>query len=376
MDIVCFSHLHWNFVYQRPQHLLSRFAKTNRVFYFEEPHYHTGPGGDRLEISGDDVTVIKPFLKKRRRAFDYLSVQKKLLDGFIQEHGIENFVLWYYTPMALPVTEHLNPSVIVYDCMDELSAFKFAPPALKAMEKSLLEKADIVFTGGHSLYQAKKRFHANIHAMPSSIDKKHFSKARKQIEDPSDQKEIPHPRLGFYGVVDERFDSTLIKQVARKRKDWHFVIIGPVVKINPETLPKAPNIHYLGGKSYEELPAYLGGWDIALIPFKLNKSTKFISPTKTPEYLAGGKPVLSTPIRDVVNPYGMRGLVCIVENHQDFIDKAEKELARKNSARWLSKVDSYLERDSWDAVWAKMKALVEKEYRRSRREQKKEIRNV
>jgi hypothetical protein len=217
MDIVCFSHLHWNFVYQRPQHLLSRFAKTNRVFYFEEPQYRD-TGGDRLDISGDDVIVIKTFLKKRDGDFDYLSKQKKLLDTFIQKQGIEDFVLWYYTPMALPFTEHLKPRVVVYDCMDELSAFKFAPPQLKAMERRLFEKADIVFTGGHSLYQAKKDYHGNIHAMPSSIDKKHFMQARQPVKDPADQKNIPHPRFGFYGVVDERFDTKLIRQVAKKEK--------------------------------------------------------------------------------------------------------------------------------------------------------------
>jgi glycosyltransferase involved in cell wall biosynthesis len=243
--------------------------------------------------------------------------------------NVNRYFSWYYTPMALPFTEHLSPELVIYDCMDELSAFKFAPPQLTILEKELFKKADIVFTGGHSIYESKKNNHHNIFPFPSSIDKHHFGAARIQKNDPADQESIPHPRFGFFGVVDERFDIELLDQVAKAKPEWHFVILGPVVKIDPASLPHYDNIHYLGGKKYEELPAYIAGWDIATIPFAMNDSTKFISPTKTPEYLAAGKPVISTPIKDVVSPYGDNKLVHIVSNAKEFIAAAEKELSKK-----------------------------------------------
>jgi UDP-galactopyranose mutase len=272
---------------------------------------------------------------------------------------IEKYFSWYYTPMALFFTEHLNPEFVVYDCMDELSAFKFAPPELREREQQLFTKADVVFTGGHSIYEAKKDKHPNIHPFPSSIDKEHFERARTIEKDTPDQVNIPHPRFGFAGVIDERLDIDLIAQVAQQKPDWNFIMIGPVVKIDPASLPKLPNIHYLGGKDYKLLPDYIGGWDIALIPFALNDSTKFISPTKTPEYLAGGKPVISTPIRDVVRPYGEKGLVHIAATPEELIAHAEQELQNTNKENWLKKVDSFLAGNSWDRTWSQMVRQLE-----------------
>jgi glycosyltransferase involved in cell wall biosynthesis len=216
----------------------------------------------------------------------------------------------------------------------------------------------LVFTGGESLYEAKKNLHEEVYCFPSSIDKAHFGKARVRQQEPEDQTLIPYPRIGFYGVVDERFDSELLRQVADCRPDWHFVIIGPVVKINHSSLPKASNIHYLGSKRYEELPNYLSGWDMATCLFALNESTKYISPTKTPEYLAGGKPVISTNIKDVAETYGKNELVYIAETAQEFIECAEKELAIKDKTQWLEKVDSFLRDNSWDRTWAGMMVLI------------------
>ena len=244
----------------------------------------------------------------------------------------------------------------IFDCMDELSAFKFAPQELKDLEQELLDKADIVFTGGVSLYNAKKDRHDNIYAFPSSIDKAHFKRARNLVSTPGDQARIAAPRIGFAGVIDERFDIQLIKEMAERRPDWHLVLIGPVVKIDPATLPERDNIHYLGSKSYNELPEYMAGWDIALIPFELNDSTKFISPTKTPEYLAAGIPVISTPIRDVVDTYGKEGLVHIGKNADEFIKAAEEIFLVKEaaSAKWLEQVDKYLANNSWDITIKEM----------------------
>lgn len=359
MDFICFCHIRWNFVYQRPQHLLNRFAISNRVFVIEEPvddaesdYYEiTKPNADT------NLWVVVLHISKMSSEKRSLTL-KALLDSFMYSAKIKKYLLWYYSPMALAYSDHLNPSLVVYDCMDELSAFKFAAPELKIMEARLLKHADVVFTGGQSLYEAKKHLHHNIHPFPSSIDKSHFAKARTFSGDPDDQKNIPHPRFGFYGVIDERFHISLINELATLRPEWHFVLVGPVIKIDPASLPQKENIHYTGGKNYKELPCYLAGWDVAILPFALNESTKYISPTKTPEYLAGGKPVISTSITDVVSPYGKQGLVRIADTAQEFIKEAEMILSTKNKEEWLEKVDHFLANISWNKTWHRMSKLI------------------
>jgi glycosyltransferase involved in cell wall biosynthesis len=358
-DLLCFSHLRWDFVYQRPQHLLSRFANHTRVFFIEEPIFHDAEDKLHINEASKNVYVVVPHLKHGCPEQEVITKQKNMITNLVSVMEISNYFSWYYTPMALPFTDHLEPRMIVYDCMDELSAFKFAPVALKENEKILLEKADVVFTGGYSIYEAKKNAHHSIYPFPSSIDKDHFAAARNIKHEPADQENIPHPRFGFYGVIDERFDIDMIAGAAAARPDWQFVLIGPVVKIDPETLPKFKNIHYLGGKNYKELPDYLAGWDVAIIPFAMNESTRFISPTKTPEYLAAGKPVISTPIRDVVSPYGDNKLVHIASDAKQFVRHGETILKRKNARRWLNKVDAFLEGNSWDRTWGQMAKHIE-----------------
>jgi UDP-galactopyranose mutase len=362
-DLVCLSHLRWNFVYQRPQHLLGRCAKNRRVFFVEEPILSaTTDWWLDVSIHESGVWVIVPHLSEGTSEATAQTAQQAMLDDLFRAADISQYILWYYTPMAVSFTNHLKPLAVVYDCMDELSAFKGAHPELKANENQLLKRASVVFTGGHSIYEAKQHQHENIHPFPSSIEKEHFAIARNLSEEPADQKDIPHPRLGFYGVIDERMDIELLAGMAQARPDWHLVIIGPVVKIDPETLPTHPNIHYLGGKSYQELPAYLAGWDIAMLPFAINESTKFISPTKTPEYLAAGKPVISTPIRDVVRPYGENGLVRIASNSEEFVACAEEIFSESSDVRtkWLSEVDAFLADNSWDNTLGEMLALIER----------------
>lgn len=357
MDLVCFSHLRWDFVYQRPQHLMSRAADSRRVFFIEEAVYGDQEDGYTLNLNDDSVIVVKPHLNHAAEG-DHLSRQKKIIADLFTAQGINKYICWYYTPMMLDLGEDLNPSAVVYDCMDELSAFKFADPKLLENEQRLFDKADIVFTGGQSLYDSKKTRHANVHCFPSSIDYKHFAKARTILTEPEDQAHIPYPRLGFFGVVDERFDIELLRDAATRMPDHQFVIIGPVVKIDPAILPTMKNIHYLGSKQYNELPQYIAGWDIALILFALNESTKFISPTKTPEYLAAGKPVISTAIADVVRPYGEQGLVHIVHSGEELEKEAKAELDKKYKAAWLANVDSMLSGNSWDNTWKQMSSLI------------------
>jgi UDP-galactopyranose mutase len=306
-------------------------------------------------VSG--VMVAVPRLPQRLPPEKHPAVLRRLLDECVSTHLGDDFVLWYYTPMGLPFSRHLDAAAVVYDCMDELSAFAGAPAALKKYETELFRCADVVFTGGQSLYEAKRRHHPNVWAFPSSVDAGHFGRARRITQDPSDQQPIPHPRLGFFGVIDERMDYDLLMGVAAARPDWHLVLIGPTAKIDPSGLPRAANIHYLGAKPYSELPEYIAGWEVALLPFARNDATRFISPTKTPEYLAAGKPVVSTSIRDVVHPYGDRGLVLIADTVDAFVEASRASLAADSVSR-LAAADAFLAGLSWDSTWQQMRRVI------------------
>jgi glycosyltransferase involved in cell wall biosynthesis len=360
-DLICFSHLRWDFVYQRPQHLLNRCAQTRRVFIVEEP-IATPEETSWLDISKRDcgVWIVVPQISESLSDQEFTLSLQRMLNALLVEAQIQRPILWYYTPMAVPFTSHLQSSAVVYDCMDELSAFKGAHPQLQTWEARLFELADLVFTGGHSLYEAKQHQHPNVHAFPSSIDAAHFAQARNPLPEPADQADIPHPRMGFYGVIDERLDLELLDGIAEARPDWHLVMVGPVVKIDPASLPQRPNIHYLGSKPYQELPYYLAGWDAALLLFARNESTRFISPTKTPEYLAAGKPVVSTSIRDVVRPYGDENLVHIADTVPEFVEAIAAALDQsQTSADWLDRVDARLAQTSWDLTWQTMNDRIE-----------------
>ncbi len=364
-DLVCLSHLRWDFVFQRPQHLLSRSAAERRTFYFEEPLFDVAVGGKAYL----DVTQPNPEIQLFR-AVPHILVGEPdswgelriLLHQMMSEYAIERYVLWYYTPMALPFTNDLKPLASVFDVMDQLSAFKGAPPELLDQEQRLFKRVSLVFTGGQSLYEAKKDWHPRVYAFPSSVEAAHFAQARERRGkpglEPVDQSNLKHPRAGFFGVIDERLDIELLGQVADLRPYVQFVIIGPVVKIDPETLPQRENIHYLGGKSYKELPSYLAGWDVAMMPFAINESTEFISPTKTPEYLAAGCPVVSTPIRDVVRPYQALGLVHIASTASEFAAAIDAAL-EENASERLARADEFLASNSWDMTWRRMRDLID-----------------
>ena len=361
-DVVCLSHLRWDFVYQRPQHLLSRFARHSRVFFVEEPLFEDCQEA-WLEVTEREnhVQVVIPRLPHGLNPEQIEEVQKELLNKLFKDKNLERYLFWYYTPMSLGFTSHFSPVLTIYDCMDELSAFKFAPQQLKERELELFKKADLVFTGGQSLYESKKKQHSQAYPFPSSIDKTHFAKALQDLPIPEDQLSIPEPRIGFCGVIDERMDIDLLAAVADAKPEWQLVMVGPVVKIDPADLPRRPNIHYLGGKSYQDLPSYLSSWSVAMLPFALNESTRFISPTKTPEYLAAGKPVVSTPIQDVVHPYGEKGLVHIAGSPEEFVKALEKALAQQNDQEWKAEVEAFLSNLSWDQTWLGMVELMQKE---------------
>ncbi len=364
-DVICLSHLRWSFVFQRPQHLLTRCAKKRRVFFVEEASNGVDIPRIDVETPSPGVHVVVPRLPEGLSPSEQVSVLSRLVAETLRRHSVEDYLLWYYTPMALPFTRGLTPRAVVYDCMDELSAFAGAPLELRNHEAELLSRASLVLTGGQSLYEAKRGLHPNVHALPSSVDVAHFRRAREPLPEPADQAGIPHPRLGFFGVLDERLDVDLLASVARARPDLHFVMIGPVVKVSPESLPRLPNIHYLGKKSYDDLPAYIASWDVALLPFARNEATRYISPTKTPEYLAAGRHVVSTSIRDVVRPYGDLGLVRIADSKAQTIAaidaclaEASGPLAEHRRSERLARTDAFLCETSWDRTWSRVESLL------------------
>ncbi len=358
-DLVCVSHLRWDFVFQRPQHLMLRAAKGRKVVYFEEPIFKDGQTPD-LHLHWDDqVLIATPLLPTDLDEVQVGRFNRQMLDGLLAGQSIKHFVLWVYTPMALSYLEGLKVQAVVYDCMDELANFRFAPPTLRLREQQLFEKADVVFTGGMSLYEAKCAQHPNVHCFPSSVEVSHFAKARRLLPEPRDMQNLRHPRVGFYGVIDERMDLELLQSCSQALPEVEFVIVGPIAKINPADLPQSPNLHFLGQKSYNELPSYLGHWDVAMLPFAINESTRFISPTKTPEYLAAGKPVVSTAIKDVVRPYGDEGVVYIAQNQEEFCGHIRKALYDDQRQRRF-KADAMVQKMSWDNTWEAMERQLER----------------
>ena len=357
--LLCLSHLRWNLVFQRPHHLLTRAAREFQVIYVEEAE--SGERDDiRLQRHGD-ILIATPVLGPGKVPGSEDSDREIAyrLAELVELHTPRRLVLWLYTPMALPLAAGLDPDCVVYDCMDELSLFAGAPPSLHERERRLLADCDLLFTGGASLQEAKQAQRPDAHCFPSSIDAAHFSRARSgSRRDPEDQAAIPHPRIGYFGVLDERLDRELVAELAAARPDWHFVMLGPVVKIRPDDLPQAANIHWLGPKRYEELPEYLGGWDAGFMPFALNDATRFISPTKTPEFLAAGLAVASTPVRDVVRGYGDAGLVEIASGAQEMEVALARVLAARDDPDRLDAVRRRLATMSWDQSWAAMRDLV------------------
>lgn len=361
VPVVVFSHLRWDFVYQRPQHLLSRLAARRRIVVIEEP-IPVADGSSHWTYSTpvDNVLICRPHTSVNGAGFadEQLPVLRSMMEALVAEQNLHNALAWFYTPMALPLAETLKPSAVVYDCMDELSAFRGAPAQMVERENALMRLADVVFTGGPSLFRAKKGRHANVHCFPSSVDAAHFGQARKSMTDPGDQAELPHPRLGFFGVLDERLDLPLLDAVARAHPEWQLVLVGPVVKIDAADLPRHANIHYLGQRPYADLPAYLAGWDVCILPFARNDATRFISPTKTLEYMAAERPLVSTPITDVAEPYGH--IVYLGESASDFIAACERALGDSIDERStrVAAMREVLAKTSWDATVQAIEELL------------------
>jgi glycosyltransferase involved in cell wall biosynthesis len=362
--IVVHSHLRWDFVWQRPQQILSRLAVRAPVLFIEEPIFLDDVAEARLDITVPFANVFRavPRLPGSMRSdMDAATgvVRTLAQDAIAGELSglFANPVQWFYSPVTAPaMLGAFNEIAVVYDCMDELAQFRFAHPDLPRRERLLLANADVVFTGGRRLYEAKRRFHRNVHFFGCGVDVSHFGKAR--LDDtpvPADIAPLPKPVFGYFGVIDERIDYDLIASLAGHNPDASIVMLGPVVKVDAASLPQAHNIHWIGKREYDELPAYVKGFDVCLMPFALNEATEFINPTKTLEYMAARKPIVSTAVADVVRNF--TPVVRVAKTASEFISLAGR--AAKNAdlvllAEGLKKAQGA----SWDAIVDRMQTLI------------------
>ena len=364
--LIVLAHLRWADVFQRPQQLLSRLAGRWQVWYVEEPVVSPGPTHFETRHAADRLTVLVPHLAAARQAPDDPWPRlAPLLARQLAAQGIERPVVWLTTPLAWPAVAPLAPSCIVYDGMDDLAGCRDAPPHWHDREQALLRQAALVFAPGPSLYDHWHAAHPNVHCIPSAVDVAHFA---PRAPDPDDadtraaqqlQAALPRPRLGYFGVIDERVDLRLIDTLASEHPEWQLVMVGPVVQADPQMLPSRPNIHWLGRQPHARLPGLLADWDLCLVPFVQDRSARSLSPTKVLEYMAGEKPVVSTPVQDVVMLYGHA--VEIAEPGEAFVQACERVLAETGQARCRRAMEmlTTVSRHSWDRSADSVHRLIE-----------------
>lgn len=358
------SHLRWNFVWQRPQQFLSRFAAKHPILFIEEPDYCLDEG-TRIEVSRPmaNVTVVTPQFARSLRGTDQvgpmmLHTTREAMAHANADGKFDAPLLWVYSPMESAwALDEFPVRAIIYDCMDELSQFHGAPKELIDNERRLMDRADIVFCGGYELWMKKSRQHPNAHFFGCGVEYDHFAQAQnKSLPLPEDVANIAHPTAGWFGVVDERMDYDLLGKVAQLRPNVNFVVVGPVVKVDPASLPQAPNLHWLGGRDYKVLPDYCRAFDVCLMPFALNEATEFINPTKALEYLATGNPVVGTPVADVVRQYA--DTILIASTAEDFAHCIDRALENPDSTM-ISKGIERAKDSSWERTVDHMQNLIE-----------------
>ena len=352
--LVCHTHLRWDWVYQRPQHVLSRLSRHWQVLIEEEPVFDDRPPGLDLLTISDSLTVIRPH-RRADRDFNLGRLVERQIDLV---RGSRPLVRWFYSPMFAGYGDRLGDGqTVVYDCMDELANFAHRPEGLIEAEERLLKRADVVFTGGRSLYESKRGRNPNVHCFPSAVDPAHFARSLDaDLELPADLRDLPRPIHGYYGAVDERLDYDMLAALADSPGVGSVVLVGPQIKVDPAALPRRVNLHYLGQKGYDELPAYLKGFDVCLMPWALNDATKLISPTKTLEYMAGAKPIVSTAVADVVRDHG--DLVFVADSPEHFVELATSATSRFTPDRAQAGIRRAEER-GWEPTVDAMRDLIE-----------------
>ena len=365
IGVIVHSHLRWDFVWQRPQQLLSRIAATNPVLFVEEPLMLDDAASPSLKLTTPHpgVTRAVPQLPASAQ-YDYddaIAISRRLIDGLLASPEMrarfQRVIQWFYTPMPAPaMLGAFGEIAVVYDCMDELAQFRFAPSDIGLRERKLLARADVVFTGGHRLFESKSRYHSNVHFFGCGVDAQHFGLARlADTVIPEDVSHVARPILGYFGVIDERLDYELIRNLAAARPDWSVVMIGPVVKVDPRELPQATNIHWLGQRQYVDLPRYVKAFDVCLMPFALNEATEYINPTKTLEYMAAGKPIVSTPVADVVHNF--TPIVEIAADDEEFVHACSDAVARPDRATLAAGIRR-AHSASWESIVQQMHEII------------------
>jgi UDP-galactopyranose mutase len=357
-EILCLTHLRWDRADARLCQLMTRFARQQRVFIMEEPIFEGDTTSLHVRDGGAGILVATPWLPLGMRGAEATVAQRRLLDAWLDEHALQDFVAWYDTPMALAFTEHLEPRLVVYDCADELSACQGAARSLRRREAEMMARAHVVLTAGPAFYESKKERHPSVHWVADGADVARFARARRMQSEPEDQAAIPHPRLGYFGPLDERLDRALVEGVASARPEWQLVLIGAPPGAGPVSV--RPNVHCLGPKDERELPAYVAGWDVAILPFAQSRATRFVRPAQPAELLAAGRSIVATPVPDVVKPYAELGLVEVASGMRAFVAAVEHALGEATrDAGWRRKVDGFLAGMSWDQTWARASAIVD-----------------
>ena len=359
LPLLTFSHLRWNSAPRRPHHIMSRMAGKRDILFIEEPILRGGDATLEVTAAEPRLRVIQPHLPFNGTGFGDHQVETlaTLLRAFLTREGYKEYAAWVYTPMAVTLARALRPKAMVYDCMDELASFLLAPPELPEREAELLAYADVVFADGPGLHRSKRNQHPFVHSFPSGVDTEHFATA-DDVDEARDQESLPHPRLGLFGVVDERMDLSILQHLSAERPDWQIVVVGPIARIEASRLPHGSNLHYIGLRSYQEIPSYLAGWDVCLMPFQKSAVTTYISPRKCLEYMAAGRPIVSTPIPDIAEPYG--DVVRTGEGPEGFLEACERALAeteaQQNARESLSR--QILHRTSWEETVDRMDLIL------------------
>lgn len=343
-DLIVFSHERWNSSFSRTSQIMSHFSKYRRVYFFEEPILGVSQNPIYLlRETRDDVVVVEPYLSSDMSIFEQKNALLEVIKKFINDETITEFSVWSDTPKAMPLIRSMRPKVVIYDCIADYSQ------TLNELETEMFNAADVVLTSSQTLYAAKRSMHSNIHNNPDSLDYRHFYQTRSVEEESDDISSIPHPRIGFSGDIDNRIDFNLVKNLAELKPEWHFIFAGEIKDIDPETLPKNSNIHYISHKSYSKIPMYLAAWDCTFLPYKVNESTKFLNPILISESLVGGKPVVASPLDDVRATYGDQNLIYLAEFPHDYVNRIEYALSSQgHSTEWLENVDKNFRGMSWD----------------------------
>ncbi|MBN1593755.1 MAG: glycosyltransferase [Candidatus Coatesbacteria bacterium] len=361
-------------LWQRPQQIAVRIANRHPVLYVW-PRYASelARRKSKSEFTPSDgakgVHLLAPLLLPFERAIKgiyriNLKTISSLISAALPRIDADGRpVLWFYAPRFAPIIDSLDHAAVVYDIMDEHSAFGFARRETMELERRLLESADVVFAGTNALAERKAEFAPDIKYYPCGVEFDHFSSALGgSLPVPAALSEVEGPVIGYFGAVDDRLDFDMIFAVARAYPEWNFLLAGPWLSSRQRSeLETTGNIILPGLVDYSELPAYLARFDVAILPFVLNKLTLHIHPTKALEYLASRTPVISTAIPDVVKFYS--GIIDIVSTADEFASAVERALEKPNEDA-IERGFELARSSSWENMvenmWADFEAALSK----------------